>query len=145
MKASPHPKPGKLNLNQRSIDHHFSSKWIESDTSTPDYEPPLSESKDSVSKMAIGPDEAESEAPDARRTQLGALRDEVTKLEKTVVDINSRLKALVDGRRPEPSKELVAETKIEAAPIPSVTERIKSMRNRLENTALERLRRIGTD
>lgn len=95
--------------------------------------------------MAIGPDEAESEAPDARRTQLGALRDEVTKLEKTVVDINSRLKALVDGRRPEPSKELVAETKIEAAPIPSVTERIKSMRNRLENTALERLRRIGTD
>lgn len=90
-------------------------------------------------------EDAGSGEPDVRRSQLGALRDEVAKLEKTVNDVNVRIRSLVDGRITEPVKGDAQPTPLDPAPIPSVTQRIKATRIRLENDAIERLRRIGTE
>ena len=91
-------------------------------------------------------DEAIAESA-VRRTQLGELRDEIGRLEKTVGSVNARVKSLADGNLPEvdPAKTREQPTPRSSAPIQSLTQRVKSMRLRLENGALERLSRIGTD
>jgi hypothetical protein len=96
------------------------------------------------------PDESEDEASESgptRRSQIGALRDEVNLLSKTANEVNSRIRYLVDGREREqsPATGELLPAKIAGAPIPNITEQVKTVRIRLQNGALERLRRIGTE
>ena len=81
----------------------------------------------------------------SRRTQLGDLRDEVSRLEKTVNNVNSRVRVIVDGPVSEATKSATETQRLDPAPIPNIISRIKAARIRLENGALERLRRIGSD
>jgi hypothetical protein len=95
------------------------------------------------------PDETEDEMSSigpSRRTQLGELRDETAKLEKTVNDVNARIRALADGPiRAESETKGRALAPLANAPITNLATRIRNVRTRLETGALERLRRIGTE
>lgn len=94
------------------------------------------------------PDEDEADSAAPRRTQLGELRDEVARLEKTSNIIRDRVRTLVDGNVPQTgpaSVELKQLRAVSASPIRALTIRVRNVRLRLESQVLERLSRLGSE